>query len=113
VYRTDLQEVSGPIRIKLKKLLSGQIVIFRANFFRPSGKMPSCTPMLLPSLVSAFSSCYGYKKSVFKHLQLRFCLDWFLHLATAKVTKVGLGHHTFLPRVFFTENLSAVTAAYR
>jgi len=25
MYRTDLQEVSGPIRIKLKKLLSGQI----------------------------------------------------------------------------------------
>ena len=32
-YRTDLQEVSGPIRIKLKKLLSGQIVIFRANCY--------------------------------------------------------------------------------
>ena len=38
---------------------------------------------------------------------------WFLHLATAKVTKVGLGHHTFLPRIFFPDNLSAVTAAYR
>jgi len=27
LYRTDLQEVSGPIRIKLKKLVSGQIVL--------------------------------------------------------------------------------------
>ena len=27
-YRTDLQEVSGPTRIKLKKLVSGQIVYF-------------------------------------------------------------------------------------
>jgi len=45
LYRTALQEVSGPIRIKLKELLSGQIVIFRANFFRPPSKMPSRTPM--------------------------------------------------------------------
>jgi len=45
LYGTDLQDVSGPIRIKLKKLLSGQIVIFRANFFRPPNKMPSRTPM--------------------------------------------------------------------
>jgi len=28
LYRTDLQEVSGPIRIKLKKLVSGQVVYF-------------------------------------------------------------------------------------
>jgi len=34
VYRTDLHEVSGFIRIKLKKWVSGQIVIFRAIFFR-------------------------------------------------------------------------------
>jgi len=25
LYRTNLQEISGPIRIKLKKLVSGQI----------------------------------------------------------------------------------------
>jgi len=28
LYRTDLQEVSGPIQIKLKKLVSGHIVYF-------------------------------------------------------------------------------------
>ena len=28
LYRTDLQEVSGPIRIKLKKLFSGQTAYF-------------------------------------------------------------------------------------
>ena len=28
LYRTDLQEVSGPLRFRLKKLVSGQIVYF-------------------------------------------------------------------------------------
>jgi len=28
LYRTDVQELSAPIRIKLKKLVSGQIVYF-------------------------------------------------------------------------------------
>jgi len=51
LYRTALQGVSGPIRIKLKVsfgaycLFLGQIVIFRANFFLPPSKMPSRTPM--------------------------------------------------------------------
>ena len=31
LYSTDLQEVSGPIRIKLKKLVSGKLFIVRAN----------------------------------------------------------------------------------
>ena len=46
LYSTDLQEVSGPIRIKLKKLVSGKIVIFRANFFFPPVQ---CLPVRLCS----------------------------------------------------------------
>jgi len=52
LYRTDLHEVLGPVGIKLKKLGFGatclflwQIVIFRANLFRPLSKMSSRTPM--------------------------------------------------------------------
>ena len=45
LYRTDLHKVSGPIRIKLKKLLSRQIVYFYFFVFRLSNKMPSRTPM--------------------------------------------------------------------
>ena len=44
LYRSDLQEASGPIRTNLKKLVSGQIVIFRANFFSPPAK---CLPVRL------------------------------------------------------------------
>jgi len=54
LYRTGLQEVSGPIRIKLKKLLSRQIVIFRANFFRPPSKIPSGTPIDIVYLSESF-----------------------------------------------------------
>jgi len=35
LHRTHLQDVSGPIRIKLKKLVLGQIVIFTALFSSP------------------------------------------------------------------------------
>jgi len=59
------------------------------------------TTTLLPSLVSAFSNCWGYKKSVFKHLQLRFCLAWFLHLATAKVTESRYWPPHVFAQVFF------------
>jgi len=44
LYRTDFQEFSGPIRIKRKQLVSGQIVIFRVNFFRLPVK---CFPVRL------------------------------------------------------------------
>jgi len=43
LYRTDLQEVSGSIWIKLKKLLSGQI---------PPSKIPSRTPMVLITYIA-------------------------------------------------------------
>jgi len=45
MYRTNLQEVSSPIRITLKKLVSGQIVSFKANFSALPSKMPSHTTM--------------------------------------------------------------------
>ena len=35
VLSVYLQEVSGPIRIKLKKLVSGQIIYFQGKFFPP------------------------------------------------------------------------------
>jgi len=56
LYRTDLQDLSEPIRIKVKKLLSGQIVIFRSNFFRPPSKMPSRTPMVFHMFDFCFMS---------------------------------------------------------
>jgi len=66
LYRTDLQEVSGPIRIKLKKLLSGQIVIFRANFFRPvrlcQDKVLSCWSGLDTLLSMVFWGALSVKK---------------------------------------------------
>ena len=49
-YRTDLQEVSGPIRIKLKSYFQGKLFIFRANcyfqskFFRPRPPV-KCLPV--------------------------------------------------------------------
>jgi len=51
LYRSDLQEVSDPIRNKLKSLFQGKLFIFRANwhfqgkFFPPPSKMPSRTSM--------------------------------------------------------------------
>ena len=45
--RTYLQEVSGFIRIKLKKLVSGQIVVFWANVFRSPSKILSRTPVFV------------------------------------------------------------------
>jgi len=52
LYRTDLHEASGPIRIKLKTYFQGKPFIFIANcyfqgnFFRPPSKIPSRTLML-------------------------------------------------------------------
>jgi len=52
-YRTDLQELSGPIRIKLKKFVSEKIVYFYGKllfsgqiFSAPPSKMLSRTSML-------------------------------------------------------------------
>ena len=45
LYRRHFQEVSGPIRIKLKKLVSGQIFIFLGQFF--STPTVKCLPVRL------------------------------------------------------------------
>jgi len=34
LYRTDLQVVSGPLRIRLNRLVQGKLLIFRAKIFR-------------------------------------------------------------------------------
>ena len=63
LYRTDLQEVSGPIRIKLTRLVSRQIVIFRENFLPPS-KMPSRTPMA--RMFQIYPASHSYFMSIDK-----------------------------------------------
>jgi len=62
LYKTDLQEVSGSIPIKLKKLDSGQIVIFKANVFRPRppSKMPPVR--LWSSLLAETKQCWEPKR---------------------------------------------------
>ena len=50
MYRTDLQEVSGPIRIKLKMLVSGQIVYFQGKLLFSGQNFPppvKCLPVRL------------------------------------------------------------------
>jgi len=52
LYKTNLQEVLGPIRIKLKSYFQGKLFIFRiycyfqGKVFPPPSKMPSRTPMV-------------------------------------------------------------------